>query len=394
MNKEQNFSVREIPELNTKISRTDYTLYTLLTGVFLLVGGILFLRSEYQVNGVGMIYSSDEWYVYSPTEERLESIPVEIGQIVQADDVLFEMDKTNIQMEIIRRSDELSNIQSELDDLTWEIRLNSIRPSDPQVVMAEERLEILSQIQQIQSAMVSSLSSLSEQRAIRSLEFYRQQIENLRTSLDTLQTRWAQQWKDAGLLEIEQERLISRQKRLNERYKLLQQEIDLLKSQLSALSIRAPIAGTVVDLYYRHQGMRAQKGDRMAKIVRDSGQYRVRTYLDQRNYDLVSVGLPVRMESEVFNSMQGGYIMGTVSRIGKDIARKPNSDSSENPADAAFAPQYEVWIDVNESPYPLIPGSTVKVHILLGKVPIWRTLLQLPEQRREPASQHRTESEQ
>ncbi len=393
MNTEQNFSVREIPELNTRLSKKDFTFYTLLAGILLLGVGVLFLRSEYQISGIGMVYSAEEWYVYAPTEERLETIPIEIGQSIQEEDVLFEMDKTSIRLEILRRGDELSRTQAELDDLQWEIRLNTIRPSDPQIVMAEERLEILTQIQQIQTAMTDSLGSLSEQRAIRSLEFYRQQIENLRTRLDTLQTRWARQWKEEGLLEMEQERLLSRKKRLDERCQHLQQEIELLTSQLQTLSIRAPISGTIADIYYRHTGMKALKGDRMAKIIRDNGRYRVRTYLDQRNYDLVITGMPVRMESEVFNSMLGGYITGTVARIGMDIARKPNMDSGENPSDASFMPLYEVWIDVEESPYPLIPGSTVRVHILMGKVPLWRSLLQLPEQRRESPLPSRTESE-
>ncbi len=374
--------MREIPELSAGFSKKDFTFFTLLAGLLLLAGGILFLRSEYKITGIGMVYAAEEWYVYSPTEERLESIAIEIGQAVQEQDVLFEMDNTDIRLEILRRGDELFRTQADLDDLQWEIRLNTIRPSDPQIVMAEERLKILDQIQQIQTAMTDSLGSLTEQRAIRSLELYRQQIDNLRTRLDTLQTRWARQWQEEGLLEVEQERLLSRKRQLEDRCRHLQQEVELLESRLQTLSIRAPISGTIADIYYRHTGMKVIKGDRMAKIIRDNGRYRVRAYLDQRNYDLVSIGMPVRMESEVFSSILEGYITGTVARVGMDIVRNPNMDTGENPSDANVIPRYEVWIDVEKSPYPLIPGSTVQVHVLMGKVPLWRSVLQLPEQRR------------
>src|SRR5690606_1010649 len=141
----------------------------------------------------------------------------------------------------------------------------------------------------------------------------------------------------------------------------MEQEIQLLQQRRQGMTVTSPIDGIIAEIDYRHTGMVPAKGERLAKIIQQDGRYKIRTWLDQRNYDLIRPGLPVRMESQVFNSTLEGYIIGRVVRSGPD-ANTTRSQQGD--------PLYEVWIDVRESPYPLLHGSSVKVHIQMGKVPI------------------------
>ncbi len=76
--------------------------------------------------------------------------------------------------------------------------------------------------------------------------------------------------------------------------------------------------------------------------------------------DLVRLGTPARMESAVFDSMLEGYVEGTVVRVAPESA----------PASASAPALYEVDIDVQKSPYPLVLGSGVDVRLLMGRRPL------------------------
>lgn len=374
MNNKNDFSANGSPELEFGLTRKRLFSLIIITGLILVGTGLAFLQLENVVTGEGRIYADEEWYVYAPEEERIEQVVARIGDTVQKGDPLFRLNSSDLDLELIRRKETLLRTREELAALGWEIKLAEIRPENPEILTAGDRLELLRQIEDIQNMMTRSLSNLADQRAIRSLEYYRQQVENLRTQMDSANTRWWLVWQENGMWDLEKSKLQTRHEHLQAIAHNLESEIELLNQKRSALEITAPISGEVVEIYFRHNGMKPVKGDRLAKIAVQNGRYRVRTYLNQRNYDLVRAGMPARMESEVFNSILEGYIRGTVIRVGKDS----NYDYSNAVSDAS----YEVWIEVKENPYPLLLGSTVKVDILMGKASIWEILLKKPDTRR------------
>lgn len=385
MNSKSDFSANGSLELDLGLAGKRLFSLIIVIGLILVGIGLAFLRLENVVTGEGRIYAAEEWYVYAPEDESIEEVVARIGDTVQKGDPLFRFKNDDLNLEITRREETLLRTREEVSALGWEIKLAAIRPSNPEVLTAGERLELLKQIEEIQNTMTSSLENLSEQRAIRSLEFYRQKVENLRTQMDAANTRWWQVWQESGLWDLEKSKLETRYKHLEDITLNLEKEISLLQRKRDSLIVKAPIAGEVVEIYFRHNGMKPAKGDRLAKIAVLNGRYRVRTYLNQRNYDLVRLGMPARMESEVFNSVLEGYIRGEVTRIGKDS----NYDYSKELSNAS----YEVWIEVKESPYPLLLGSTVSVDILMGKASLWEILLQKPDNRRTLKTQPSVEGE-
>lgn len=374
MNNQNDFSADGSPELEFGLTRKRLFYFIIIVGLILVGTGLAFLQLENIVTGEGRVYADEEWYVYAPKEESIEEVVVRIGDTVQKGDPLFRLNSSEIDLELVRRKETLLRTREEWTALGWEIKLAEIRPANPEILTAGDRMELLRQIEEIQNMMTRSLANLADQRAIRSLEYYRQQIENLRTQMDSANTRWWLVWQENGLWELEKSKLQARHEHLEAITQNLETEIELLQQKRDALEVTAPISGEVVEIYFRHNGMKPGKGDRLAKIAVPNGQYRVRTYMNQRNYDLVRTGMPARMESEVFNSILEGYIRGTVSRVGKDS----NYDYSNEVSEAS----YEVWITVKESPYPLLLGSTVKVDILMGKASLWEILLKKPDTRR------------
>jgi len=377
-------STPEEPDLQFGIARKRSFLLILFAGILLISSGLFFLRLEHSINGTGTLYAATEWYVYSPRDEIIQSIPARINQEVAAGDLLYQFDDSDLRLSLIQRREQLLAIDAESKDLDWQIRIAGLIPDRPELMTADQRLELLGQIREIQQAMTNSLSGLADQQAIRSLEYFRQQVENLRTQIQTLDAEYWIEWKQQGLQQIEVDRIEARKFSLSAQRLHIEDEIAFLEDQLQRYRVMAPISGTVVEMYVRHQGMKPPAGERLAKIAVLDGRYRVRTYLPQRNIDLVHEGLPTRMASKVFNSTMEGYIYGKVSRVSRDASRDVRSPNGD--------PLYEIWIEVEDTPHPLVLGSKVEVEVLLGQISLMNLFFQKPAEERSslnsPASSH------
>jgi multidrug resistance efflux pump len=297
------------PEQGTGLPGKTFFVFTLLIGTLLVGIGMSFLRLEYNIVSEGTIHAQNERCIYAPSGERLSKVNITVGQQVKAGDLLFQLDQTEINLEIVRLEENLIKTQHELSEVETSIQDSLASPSDRQVAITE---------------------------------------------------------KEMGALK-------SRKTHLKKLCEHMAYEIQLLKQRKDSMNVTSPIDGVIAEVDYRHVGMTPSKGDRLAKIIQRDGHYLVKTWLNQRNYDLIEPGLPVRMESQVFNSTLEGYITGRIVHAG------PDADTSHS---QHGDPLYEVWIEVLKSPYLLLHGSQVKVNVQMGKVPVWRTLFQLPEQRR------------
>lgn len=177
----------------------------------------------------------------------------------------------------------------------------------------------------------------------------------------------------AALNDREQESLVQQQADLLE---LLENQVKVLERRRENLNVTAPISGAVVDIYRRNAGVAVAEGDPVLKIANTEGGYRVKALVGQRNVDLLRSGSPVRMESQVFDSMFDGYITGRVQRI----LAEPDGGDGEDPE----GPSYEVTIEVEETPYSLVLGSRMKVEFLLGRHSLLELVMNRPQNDRAP----------
>jgi hypothetical protein len=102
------------------------------------------------------------------------------------------------------------------------------------------------------------------------------------------------------------------------------------------------------------------EGEYLFSVVDEESPFEVEAMVGQRNFDLLEVGGPVRMKSQVSGGLFGEKIRGTIA----ELPIVPETEGQDGPL-------YEVEISVDSVPFPLVPGSAVEVEFVHGQ----RTLI-------------------
>jgi multidrug resistance efflux pump len=354
-----------------------------LIGAAMVIAGMVLLRLVMTVPAEGIVAAQEESYVFSPVAGTLRAVPVRIGQEVAEGDILFQLNEADLQLQVLERQKEVLQLRQarSLNDLA--LKELSIRPAQIDQLSAKERLDMLNRIKVLQEESIRSLEELQKQQLVTRTEFNRQQVEAMKTDLERMQASMMAEWNTGGLMEIQRDRLQIQNSRLDELIRLAEEEAGLLQRMLADLSVRAPISGRVVSLDFRHPGMHAEKGQVLAKIARMDNRYRVKAVVGERNVDLLRIGTRARMRSGVFDSVLEGYVYGEVTSITPEAARP----SATGPAGD---PTFEVEIRVDQTPYPLVLGSRLRIDFLLGKQPLTSLFLNRPMTRHEMAGLERS----
>jgi HlyD family secretion protein len=344
-------------------------------GLLLVVAGLFFLRLELVIRAPGTVNARDEVRVFSPMDGVIAQHRIQLGQSVTNGELLLTLDDTELSLRALAIERELAETEAALEQNRIAQAELQVKPGPAELVTADERRERLARIATIQQEIEKNYTEGRDLQIISELEVRRQEIERLRSELDLLQASLLAAWQKAGVPAFEGERLAAEQKRLTARAELAQRERELVLAQRVATQIAAPAAGDVISLSTRFPGMAVTRGTELLKLAATGGPCRVRTYIPERNVDLVRIGTRALMESAVFESMLEGYVEGTVVRVAPEGA----TASETTPA------RYEVDIDVQKTPYPLVLGSGVNVRLMLGRRPLSDLLLRSGGNLRQPA---------
>ncbi len=348
-------------ETNTPLSARITSVWAAaILGIVLVGAGLFFLRLELIIRAPGTVNARDEIRVFSPMDGVIAQHRVQLGQAVTNGELLLALDDTELNLRALAIDRELAETEAALEQNRIAQAELRVKPGPAELVTADERRDRLARIASIQQDIEKNYTEGRDLQIISELEVRKQEIERLRSELDLLQASLMAEWQKAGVPAFEGERLAAEQKRLAARAELAQRERELVLAQRTATRIVAPAAGTVIALSPRFPGMAVARGTELLKLAATGGPYRVRTYIPERNVDLVRIGTPARMESGVFDSMLEGYVEGTVVRVAPEGA----SAGETSPA------RYEVDIDVQKSPYPLVLGSGVDVRLMMGRRPL------------------------
>ena len=92
----------------------------------------------------------------------------------------------------------------------------------------------------------------------------------------------------------------------------------------------------------------------------------MKLFATEREYHRIKTGQRVLMTSPAFDRYRYGYIEGTV--VATAIESEPQDSGGEKRV-------YRVHVRVDQTPQPLMLGSSVEADIILRRTPIWRLLL-------------------
>lgn len=338
-----------------------------LLGFVVFCLGLLLLRTDFEVIANGTVTREDELTVYAPRTGVVESVNYREGDFVEQGVVIIQLEGDELSLQLLTKRRELAELEYRLGVNKLAIREFEVKPAEIEVLVAADKKRLLTEISSIQDDLVKRWEALERNSDIRTIELQQERINQLRVGLEQLETQVHAQWLESGLQDIDKEKLVLEQGRLNRAIALANEEISVLESEQKRLRIIAPFDGHLTRMDIRHPGRVAMEGQQLFRIANPDSPYVVEALVPERNVDLIRPGNSVRMESEVFNTLMEGKIQGTVIRIAPDAESPSLTDNKPS--------QFEVEIRVDETPLPLVLGSSLKTYILLGKRSLWDMLL-------------------
>lgn len=358
-------------------SRINSVWVSALIGVLLVGLGLVYLRFDLTIRAPGTVQARDEVRVFAPQDGVIAQHHIQLGQTVTNGELMLSLDDTDLKLRGLTVERDLAETEAALERNRIARAELAVKTGPADLITADERRTRLARITAIQQDIEKNYASGRDLQIISELEVRRQEIERLRSELDLLQASLLAEWQKAGVPAFEGERLVAEQKRLEALAQLGRRELELCNHLREATRITAPLAGQVVALSTRFPGMAVTRGTELIKLAATGGPYRVRAYVPERNVDLVRVGARALMESAVFDSMLEGNVEGTVVRVAPEGALE-NASTTE--------PRYEVDIEVDHSPYPLVLGSGMQVRLLLGRRPLTDLFFKTGSSLRPPAA--------
>lgn len=337
---------------------------SLLFGLLLILTGFGLLRLEQRLPVVGRVYRETDCLLRAPMDAMVAELPVHEGSQVEPGQLLVALadDQSllraaTLASEIARGEGELARLEAELA----EIRLGS---AAPEYVLAELRGPYLRDTLALRRELAETMGRLREQGAASQFDLVQRQLEVLLANQQLDEATRLAQNAQARVVVAEARHLVA-VAGAKQSLAALRQELQTLEEVRARLRLCAPSSAEVSAVYARYVGVAVNRGDPVVKLSDPRAPVRIRALLSQHNADLVRPGLPVRMKSAVFEALLGEYVYGHVDIV---VLHTDTPDAGID-----VPPRYEVFIEIDSSPYPLPADSLVEAEIMVGQ----RTLAEL-----------------
>lgn len=348
-----------------------------ISGAILFAIGILLLRIDFAVYATGSVYREGEQIVFAPVEGRITKVLALEGDEVVAGEVIFEIDSSALKRDLLVLSIELLTNQHQRELQEFALRHIGRSPDAAALSTAADRNAIRRELIAMRADTLRRFEGLDAMRAISGLQIQQEQMNQLREQIELLEGEFLEQLFEEGYFEQQREALELEIAQLKGQAGMVETRIEALNEQIAEHTVRSPLDGQITRMAVRYVGQRAQMGDMLFRVSNSREPTRVRAYAGQRNIDLVKVGGPVRLSSNVFDSPLEGYVEGTVI----EVALEPDPEKSAE----AGEPMFMVKIQIDSTPFPLILGTTLDAEILLGKRNILDAILRRRTSDREVA---------
>ncbi len=338
----------------------------MILGALMLASGLFWMRLDLIVHGEGVVEARRTARLYAVRDARVKAIRVAAGEAVREGAVLVELDDEALGRELM---------EVRLQRLAYEKELELARLQERELEMTGGSLELdlaadALALQQEQLATLEAVRAiyrtLAETGSVSQLELLDLDARFLASRREQLMNQRRVDLRETGVISVwlERERLHQDSARLA--VEALRERERVLEAELEALTVRAPYAGRVTQVFVRDVGERVNRGSLLAGVADVAEGYEARIFVGDRNVDLIQVGSPVRLESPVYSSTSEGYTHGTVTRVVMD-------------ADAAANSGFEIGVLLETWPVEPVIGSRVTAEIILQRQGIAGLLIRKPD---------------
>ncbi|TCO76429.1 efflux RND transporter periplasmic adaptor subunit [Marinisporobacter balticus] len=281
---------------------------------------------ESHIQATGQILSMDKREVVSDVEEKIEKVFVEKGDQVEKDQVLMELEQTNIFYKIKEAQARLEIQKNTLQQLKTdlEIELNNAQ------IKVDDALDTYERNKQLYEASALSKKELDESK----------------NNLDQMNNDYIKAKKKLG--DGENTGQISKQQK---QVALAQLEVEKLNDDLKKHTIKSPITGTVVDTKIAESGIVETFVPLM--FIQDVEHLEIVTEINEYDASKIKLGDPVKITGDAF---EGKNYEGVVKYIGSFAQTVETGQGKENVV--------EIKVEIQDIDKSLKPGFSAKIDVL------------------------------
>lgn len=361
-----------------------------------------------------VVPSSDLQVVQSAETGVLQALHIREGDIVEAGQLLMELDRTFLSSELEQQQTRawgliirIARLQAEIDGSNQVVFPADLQAAVPSVVTSEtalfnaRRTELVSEIEvferqriqriqeyeegQVDLATARETIALIEDEVAIMAPLVERRVEPETTML-TLRQRLAE-WRGREVraratalrLEASLQEIDDRIAALRSRFRAeslgqlstataelaeLETRLPALAQRLTRSELRSPVRGIINRIALTTIGGVAQAGEPLVEIVPTDDSLLVEAYLRPSDIAFLYPGQPVRVKITAYDFSRYGGLDGEIVRIGADAVRRPDREEQ------VFIVQVRTntnILDADGAALEIVPGMVAEVDILSGR---------------------------
>lgn len=336
----------------------------------------------------------------------VRAIHVSEGQLVQAGDVLIELDTRASEAERLKAEGELE--LAELQATRSQALLEAIDTGHPpRLKLTNDKISLSHRQEAEQHLSDQWLDFIAKcerfdgeiQRFERTLPLIQQRANDyaeLARTGDVSRHAWLEKEQQRTELEgqlrearLQKTALIAEMRKtsrdtLNDAHRIMtsaQQEAQQALIRTDLLKLVAPIAGTVQQLAVHTLGTAIPAAQPLMQIVPQQGGIEIEAFIENKDIGFVSEGQPAEVKLDAFEYTRYGTVPAKVSHVGRDALQ----DEKRGLIYSVKVTLLETMINIEQKEEMLVPGMSGRVEIKTGNRRVIEYVLS-------PLLQHVTES--
>ncbi len=328
-----------------------------------LLAALAFVPFDERVLARGVVGAETDTHLYAPADGVLAALEVREGDRVAAGQAVLRLDDTEWREQLQATEASLGRARGELARQKAAMETTAGLPLPKEFWHTQEEIGLARERIRYEQLQVGRATELYNRGLVS-----RQDLETARLALEVALSEESKIHDRLRILEqgLEGKIMNEAAARIDEAYGALRElevQRDHCRAALERCVVRAPAAGTVTLLTKRRPGVKVARGEDLAHLAHGEP-VRVDIFCGENQYHRLRPGQRVLMRSNAFDALRHGYIEGSVERVGMEPESREDGE-----------PRYRIVARIEQSPVPLVLGSTVEARIIIRRTPLWRLLL-------------------
>lgn len=350
---------------SSKIVRSFVLIRLVTVSGLLFLAGLMallfFAKMEEQVTAYGTVEPQDGTEVRGKNPTVISQVMVEPGDVVGKGDVLAKLSSTRTRNDFERAQDQLDKAKAQLTvqeaklaRLAMDPLPEKLRFADQEMAYAKSTLSLTEkELARARQLLADGLVSQAQLDAVvakhgadlNQYHLAKRKFDLVAAGLETSIVKEAEAQVALIKLEITN----------------LDKEVERLRKELDKCTIKSPAAGQVVAVY-KKDGESLAPGE-LLLTVSSSSRTRLKVLVTEEQIYKVGLGQLTHIYSSVYSYRKYGICRGAVA----EVAKWARSQGGK--------PMYEVMVSVEDSPFPMLLGSSAIAKIVVARRGILDMLL-------------------